>query len=63
MKIFHKFYIGLVSKWKILCVKVCTCGKVQVTWVNSIRGRLKTEIISDGDITIGLFLCPEVRCI
>ena len=45
-----------MSAWKILCAKVCTYGKVQATWINSIRGALKTEIIGDGRITIGRFL-------
>lgn len=53
MKIFHKCYIGLVSAWKILCVKICTRGKARATWINSIRGALKIEIIGDGSITIG----------
>ena len=56
MKILHKCYIGLVGAWKIMCVKVCTRGKVQATWVNSIRGAFKTEIIGDGCIAIGHFL-------
>ena len=56
MKILHKCYIGLVSAWKIMCVKVCTRGKVQATWVNSIRGTFKTEIIGEGCIAIGHFL-------
>ena len=52
MKIFHKCYIGLVSAWKILCVKICTRGKARATWINSIRGALKIEIIGDGSINI-----------
>ena len=45
MKILHKFYIGLVSAWKMFCAKVCAHGKLQVKWVNSIRGAFKTEVI------------------
>lgn len=56
MKIFHKCCTGLLSAWKILCAKVCTYGKVRATWINSIRGALKTEIVGDGRITIGRFL-------
>lgn len=56
MKIFHKCYIGLVSAWKILCAKVCTHGKLQAKWVNSIRGAFKIEVIGDGSIIIGHFL-------
>lgn len=53
MKILHKFYIGLVSAWKMFCAKVCAHGKLQVKWVNSIRGAFKTEVIGNGSITIG----------
>lgn len=56
MKILHKFYIGLVSAWKMFCAKVCAHGKLQVNWVNSIRGAFKTEVIGNGSITIGRFL-------
>lgn len=56
MKIIHKCYIGLISVCKILFVKICTRGKVQSTWVNSIRGVLKTEIIGNGNIKVGRFL-------
>ena len=56
MKIFHKCYIGLISAWKILHIKICTCGKMHSTWVNSIRGAFRVEIINDGKITIGKFL-------
>lgn len=56
MKILHKFYIGLVSAWKMFCAKVCAHGKLQVKWVNSIRGAFKTEVIGNGSITIGRFL-------
>lgn len=56
MKILHKYYIGFVSAWKILCAKAYTHGKIQATWVNSIRGTFKTEIIGNGFITIGHFL-------
>lgn len=56
MKILHKFYIGLVSAWKMFCAKVSAHGKIQATWVNSIRGDFKTEIIGNGSITIGHFL-------
>ena len=56
MKILNKCCIGFVSAWKILCAKVCTHGKIQATWINSIRGAFKTEIISNGSITIGHFL-------
>ena len=56
MKILNKCCIGLASAWKILCAKVCTHGKIQATWVNSIRGAFKTEIISNGSIIIGHFL-------
>ncbi len=56
MKTLHKYCIGLVSVWKVLCAKVCTRGKIQITWINSIRGALKTEIIGDGQITVGRFL-------
>lgn len=59
MKIFHRYCTGLLSAWKILCAKVCTYGKVQATWINSIRGALKTEIIGDGHITIGRFLMSK----
>ena len=55
MKILHKFYIGLVSAWKMFCAKVCAHGKLQVKWVNSIRGAFKTEVIGNGSITIGRF--------
>ena len=56
MKILHKCCIGVASAWKILCAKVRTHGKMQSTWVNSIRGALKTEIVGCGHITIGRFL-------
>lgn len=56
MKIFHKYYIGLISAWKILHARICTRGRVQTTWVNSIRGAFKTEIIGNGSIVIGHFL-------
>ena len=56
MKILHKGCIGLVSAWKVLCAKICACGKFQATWVNSIRGAFKTEVIGNGSITIGRFL-------
>lgn len=47
MKILHKFYIGLVSAWKMFCAKVCAHGKLQVKWLNSIRGAFKTEVIGN----------------
>lgn len=56
MKILHKGCIGLVSAWKVLCAKICACGKFQATWVNSIRGALKIEIIGNGCIAVGHFL-------
>ena len=56
MKILHKFYIGLVSAWKMFCAKVCAHGKLQVKWVNSIRGAFKIEVIGNGSIIIGRFL-------
>ena len=55
MKILHKGCIGLVSAWKVLCAKICACGKFQATWVNSIRGALKIEIIGNGCIAVGHF--------
>lgn len=56
MKIFHKCYIFLSSVWKALCARICTNGKFQATWINSIRGALKIEILGDGCVTIGHFL-------
>lgn len=56
MKILHKGCIVLVSAWKVLCAKICACGKFQATWVNSIRGALKIEIIGNGCIAVGHFL-------
>lgn len=56
MKILHKCCIGAASAWKILCAKVRTHGKMQSTWVNSIRGAFKPEIVGRGRITIGRFL-------
>lgn len=56
MKILHKCCTGLVSAWKILSARVCTHGKVRTTWINSIKGAFKTEIIGDGYISIGHFL-------
>ena len=56
MKTLHKCYIGLVSTWKILWTKICLHGKFQSTWINSIRGVFKTEIIGNGNITVGRFL-------
>ena len=56
MKILHKCYIGLMSAWKILCAKIFMHGKFHATWVNSIRGAFKIEIIGNGSITIGHFL-------
>lgn len=56
MQIFHKCYVGLMSAWKILLAKIFTCGKTQATWVNSIRGFFKVEIIGDGHVEIGNFL-------
>lgn len=56
MKIHHKYCIGLVSAWKILCARICAHGKLQAKWVNSIRGAFKTEVIGNGSITIGRFL-------
>lgn len=52
----HKCYVGLISIWKILCAKITTRGKVQSTWLNSIKGSFKTEIIGNGNIVIGNFL-------
>ena len=59
MKILHKGCIGLVSAWKVLCAKICACGKFQATWVNSIRGALKIEIIGNGCIAVGHFLMSK----
>lgn len=56
MKIFHKSCIFLSSVWKVLCSKICTNGKFQATWINSIRGGLKIEILGDGCVTVGHFL-------
>lgn len=56
MKTLHKCYIGLISVWKILCAKICTRGKIHSTWVNSLRGAFKAEIIGDGTISIGKLL-------
>ena len=28
MKILHKFYIGLVSAWKMFCAKVCALDEM-----------------------------------
>ena len=53
---FHKYYIGFISACKILCAKVCNHGKMQSSWINSIRGAFKTEIIGNGSIVIGKFL-------
>ena len=51
MKTLHKCYIGLISVWKILCAKICTHGKIHSTWINSLRGEFKAEII--GNLSIG----------
>lgn len=56
MRLFHKCYVGAVSARKILCAKIFNCGKMKATWINSIRGAFKTEIIGDGHIEIGSFL-------
>lgn len=56
MKIFHKCYIFLSSVWKVFCSRICTNGKFRATWINSIRGALKIEILGDGCVTIGHFL-------
>ena len=56
MKIVHKCYIGLISIWKVMLAKICTGWQFQASWVNSIRGTLKTEIKGTGSITIGKFL-------
>lgn len=47
---FHKGYIGLLSAWKIFITKI------QVTWINSIRGAFRIEILYEGHISIGHFL-------
>lgn len=59
MKIFHICYTGLVSVWKILCAKIRTYGKFRATWINSIRGVFKTEIVGSGYIAIGHFLMSK----
>lgn len=56
MKTLHKCYIGLISVWKILCAKICNHGKIHSTWINSLRGAFKAEIIGNGTISIGKFL-------
>ena len=56
MKVFHKCYIGLTSIWKVLQAKISTHGKIQLTWINSIRGDFKAEILDDGSIVIDKFL-------
>lgn len=56
MKIIHKCWTGLVSAWKVLIAKICTHGKFQSTWINSIKGAFKTEIIGNGRIIVGHFL-------
>lgn len=56
MKVFHKYYIGFISALKILGARVCNLGKIRSSWINSIRGIFKVEIIGDGNIEIGKFL-------
>ena len=56
MKTLHKCYIGLISVWTTLCAKICTHGKIHSTWINSLRGEFKAEIIGNGTISIGKFL-------
>ena len=56
MKVFHKIYIGIISIWKIIFAKIANPGKFFSTWINSIRGSLKIEIIGNGHIRIGKFL-------
>lgn len=56
MEILHRCYIGLISIWKILFVKLNSYGKFQSAWINSIRGALRVEIIGDGNIVIKKFL-------
>ena len=56
MRIFHKCCIGLVSIWKVLCTLIFNHGKFRVTWINSIIGALKIEIIGNGRIVVGRFL-------
>lgn len=56
MEILRKCYIGVISIYKILLVKISTFGKFKSTEINSIRGALKVEIIGNGNIVIGKFL-------
>lgn len=52
----RKCYIGLKSAVKILYAKICTLGKFQATYVNSIKGPFKIEIKGSGKIVVGNFL-------
>lgn len=59
MKIFHKCYVGLTSIWKVLYLKICTGGKLQMSWINSIKGTFIPEIMGNSSITIGDFLMSK----
>lgn len=52
----HKLYIGITSACKILCIKITKRKKFHSTWINSIRGSFKTEIVGNGYISVGKFL-------
>lgn len=56
MNIIHKIYTVVTSAQKIFFAKFCTLGKVKASWINSIKGTFKTEVIGGGRIEIGRFL-------
>ena len=56
MKIIHKCYVELISILKILYAKISRYGKIKMSWINSIKGSFRIEIIGSGKIKIGRFL-------
>lgn len=50
MKIIHKCYVELISILKI------SYAKIKMSWINSIKGSFRIEIIGSGKIKIGRFL-------
>lgn len=56
MQVIHKFYMGILSVLKVISIKIRMLDKVEIKWINSIRGSLKVEVIGEGKINIGKFL-------
>lgn len=56
MKFLNKSIVGITSMIKVLGVRIITKWKIRTTWVNSIKGKFRVEIIENGKIEIGKFL-------